>query len=176
MQRISYPLWTITKLATVSVLLLLLSSCGSGDDMLTDPPMPVSIYMPSVPGYQTSPVEGSVAGALDTLGIDLGTITGVVIEFLDEVLVCLADRGVLDVRLYVNTSNPTDVGMVGLVRRNGLTSNALSCVADVLGDGRVIDPCADAGSFQVDGSNILFGYSGLNPQFCAAVDAHFAQY
>ncbi len=149
-------------------------SCGPGPTGPGSVP-PVSTYLPSLPGYQSQPFTGSVKDTLGVLGIGVGVIGSILIDRLDGVAECLSERGVLDIQLYVNSSDPIDLGIIGVLNRSRIGGTIVPCTFEgfFTRGGRSVDPCASTGSFEVEGDTILYGYTGVTLGFCTAVGAHF---
>ncbi len=144
-------------------------------------------FVPDLPGYISTDAT-SISSAISTISGGASILSGnpisaAMIAQIDGMISCYQNVGAVAAKVYAQPDIATlaqgqipTVGALAVINQDRLVNNFLPCA---LGSGRGMSaqsvapqPCANSGSFQVNGETLWYLYAATNQDLCAAIAQH----
>ncbi len=165
---------------------LVVVACGDTGQTSSDA-QSAQTLLPNIVGYNTTNADGfvdSLLTAAGAAGLGSGNVAVTAASAkTEQMLQCMQDRGAVASNFYVeqgvSAGNVIPMsGMVVVVNQDRVAENFVNCLLGGQQDGitaqaAVIEPCANAGTFQFQGDTVSYLYASTHPALCAIFQGHF---
>jgi len=173
----------ILKIVLLIIMMLTVAACDATGNTAGDARSAQQL-LPNLAGYEATDVDTAIDGAFTAAGG--AALAGGQVEITaavakaEQVLQCFQDRGAVAAKFY-RQQNQTGivprVGAVLVINQTRVNQELLNCLLggqEGFGaQSAVVEPCADADTFNYQGDTISYVYVGSHPEVCNLYTTHF---